>query len=195
MSKGWYTKHMRKATSGFTIVELLIVIVVIAILASISVVAYNGIQQRANNTRSTAAAKQLIGLIKAYTATYGTFPDTSAAVCGTIDNACTNNSNTVNTANNSTLINELRKVGNPPDSSPIAADGAYGIQYIYNASTTFNSQPAPLRIEYYLQGNAQKCGLENITTTTTGGVTANSGYSQTTGNKTTCWVMFYQVNP
>lgn len=34
---------------GFTIVELLIVIVVIAILASISVVAYNGIQNRAND--------------------------------------------------------------------------------------------------------------------------------------------------
>lgn len=32
---------------GFTIVELLIVIVVIAILAAISVVAYNGIQERA----------------------------------------------------------------------------------------------------------------------------------------------------
>ena len=32
---------------GFTIVELLIVIVVIAILAAISVVAYNGVQQRA----------------------------------------------------------------------------------------------------------------------------------------------------
>lgn len=32
---------------GFTLVELLIVIVVIAILAAISVVAYNGIQTRA----------------------------------------------------------------------------------------------------------------------------------------------------
>ena len=38
-------------TRGFTIVELLIVIVVIAILAAITVVAYNGIQQRANNAR------------------------------------------------------------------------------------------------------------------------------------------------
>lgn len=36
--------------SGFTIVELLIVIVVIGILAAISIVAYNGIQNRANDT-------------------------------------------------------------------------------------------------------------------------------------------------
>jgi type II secretion system protein G len=35
---------------GFTIVELLIVIVVIGILAAITIVAYNGIQTRANDT-------------------------------------------------------------------------------------------------------------------------------------------------
>jgi prepilin-type N-terminal cleavage/methylation domain-containing protein len=39
-----------KNQTGFTIVELLIVIVVIGILAAISVVAYNGIQNRANDT-------------------------------------------------------------------------------------------------------------------------------------------------
>ena len=37
--------------SGFTIVELLIVIVIIGILAAITVVAYNGIQQRAQTTK------------------------------------------------------------------------------------------------------------------------------------------------
>ena len=42
-----WAKH--KQHSGFTIVELLIVIVVIAILAAISIVAYNGIQNRAND--------------------------------------------------------------------------------------------------------------------------------------------------
>lgn len=39
-----------KHQAGFTIVELLIVVVVIAILAAITIVAYNGIQNRANDS-------------------------------------------------------------------------------------------------------------------------------------------------
>ncbi|MBM3210428.1 prepilin-type N-terminal cleavage/methylation domain-containing protein [Candidatus Saccharibacteria bacterium] len=44
---------------GFTIVELLIVIVVIAILAAITIIAYNGIQERARVASATAFASQL----------------------------------------------------------------------------------------------------------------------------------------
>ena len=43
-----------KQQSGFTIVELLIVIVVIAILAAISIVAYNGIQNRSKVTKANS---------------------------------------------------------------------------------------------------------------------------------------------
>lgn len=50
---------MRKSISGFTIVELLIVIVVIAILAAISVVAYNGIQTRARDAARDTALSTL----------------------------------------------------------------------------------------------------------------------------------------
>lgn len=39
-----------KGQVGFTIVELLVVIVVIAILATISIVSYSGVQNRANDT-------------------------------------------------------------------------------------------------------------------------------------------------
>ena len=42
---------MRKTMSGFTLVELLIVIVVIGILASITIVSYNGAQKRARDSK------------------------------------------------------------------------------------------------------------------------------------------------
>ena len=46
MTKAWASEK-----KGFTIVELLIVIVVIGVLAAITVVAYNGMQQRARDTK------------------------------------------------------------------------------------------------------------------------------------------------
>ena len=53
-------KSKTQAERGFTIVELLIVVVVIAILAAITIVSYNGITNRANasSAQSTAAALQ-----------------------------------------------------------------------------------------------------------------------------------------
>ena len=47
-----------RRTSGFTIVELLIAIVVIAILAAITTVAYNGIQERVRDARAMAIVLQ-----------------------------------------------------------------------------------------------------------------------------------------
>ena len=51
---------------GFTIVELLIVIVVIAILAAISIVAYTGIQNRAKNQQTTTAVATYYKALASY---------------------------------------------------------------------------------------------------------------------------------
>ncbi len=53
-------------SAAFTIVELLIVIVVIAILAAITIVAYNGIQDRARDSAASSAVTQAAKKIKVW---------------------------------------------------------------------------------------------------------------------------------
>lgn len=59
---------------GFTIVELLITIVVIGILASITIVAFNGMQNRATDARRVAAIDAVEKAMHIYKAEHGTFP-------------------------------------------------------------------------------------------------------------------------
>ena len=66
--------------NGFTIVELLIVIVVIGILAAITIVAYNGIQIRAENTKTTDAVKQFVKAYHLYALDNGDYPPYSGCL-------------------------------------------------------------------------------------------------------------------
>ena len=59
---------------GFTIVELLIVIVVIGILASITIVAYNGDAGRAGDVAVQADLRNLAGKIMEYNIVNGQYP-------------------------------------------------------------------------------------------------------------------------
>lgn len=65
--------------TGFTIVELLIVIVVIAILAAITIVAYNGIQQRSRDSIRKSDLMTIKKLLKLYETDKG---DLANANCG-----------------------------------------------------------------------------------------------------------------
>lgn len=62
------------AHRGFTIVELLIVVVIIAILAAITIVAYNGIQVRANNSAAQQTLNTLAKKIHTYYTLKGNYP-------------------------------------------------------------------------------------------------------------------------
>ena len=62
--------------AGFTLVELLIVIVVIGILAAITIVAYRGINERAYNAQIIEGARQYRAALVGYYLKEGHYPQT-----------------------------------------------------------------------------------------------------------------------
>lgn len=65
---------MRVSKRGFTIVELLIVIVVIGILAAITVVAFNGVQARAHNAKRVSDLTGIAKALELYRVDNGRYP-------------------------------------------------------------------------------------------------------------------------
>lgn len=119
-------KIKTKLNHGFTIVELLIVIVVIAILAAVCVIAYNGVAQRSNQQLASNELQTWKKLFMAYHAAYGIFPThnlPNGHYClgsGFINGYCRQNggvppySHPENSAEAAIIVSELRKIGNPP---------------------------------------------------------------------------------
>jgi len=67
---------------GFTIIELLIVVVVIGILAAIVIVAYNGVTNRARSSKSAATGSSLVKKLEDYNAEIGNYPATYSLLTG-----------------------------------------------------------------------------------------------------------------
>lgn len=65
---------LNRKQQGFTIVELLIVIVVIGILAGLVITTFNGIQQKGRDTERETDVKALHSQIEAYWAQKGYYP-------------------------------------------------------------------------------------------------------------------------
>lgn len=89
---------LNRKQQGFTIVELLIVIVVIGILAALVITTFTGIQQKARNTERETDVKAIHGQVEAYYAQNGRYP--------TLANM---NTNSWRTANMKGLDNEAMK--------------------------------------------------------------------------------------
>ena len=77
--------NIKTKSQGFTIVELLIVVVVIAILAAITIVSYNGITNKANASAAKSTAASLQKKIELYQADQGRYPISLAEMSGSSD--------------------------------------------------------------------------------------------------------------
>lgn len=79
-----------KGQLGFTIVELLVVIVIIGILAAVTIVAYTGVTNRANESTNKATANQILNAANAiYTVSESepkAFPATAATTDAVLSN-------------------------------------------------------------------------------------------------------------
>lgn len=157
---------MQKSRSGFTIVELLIVIVVIAILAAISITAYTGIQNRAYNTKAISGTTQYQKTLIAYKAVNGSYPSMDGCLGKNYpNNACwandANGGSPIGFQVNATLdaalsefLSSKPEVGTELISiAPSANQYRGGLVYIYNDGSLGH------RLTYYLKGNNSDCGL------------------------------------
>lgn len=107
---------------GFTIVELLIVIVVIGILAAITIIAYNGIQSRAQAAAVSSALDQTNRKLALYLVDNGAYP-ASLAIAG------------INNSGGTTYQYSFNNAVSPQTYCVTATDGTTS----YNASSAANT--------------------------------------------------------
>lgn len=158
---------MKKYISGFTIVELLIVIIIIAILTTLGVAAYRGITDRARNAQTMSVAEQWYKGLDMYKARNGAYPNAAGCLGSnygyTVTNAntgpgtgfqCRQDSAGSGIIDNSALNTSLSKyvTGSPTPAMVTASNSATlwkrGVSY-------FNSNPA--RIDVVLDGPLTTC--------------------------------------
>lgn len=178
----------RKKQAGFTIVELLVVIVVIAVLASIAVVGYNGITRRADHSAIITHLRQWETIFESYIAMHGRPPaanwrclgdaTTLPAENGYAENFCfkptnlTAGNGTSTTAPVDPALMDLLLGVNPggglpssrfPESPGFTSDSDEGIQVrvfrgIFYDGSTNNFADSPAVLGYYAKGTTCPAG-------------------------------------
>lgn len=167
-------RHDLAKHQGFTIVELAVVIVVIAILATLTVVTYQSATKDAYNAQIIAGVRSHYDAIKAYRLTKGEYPYTQREAddeyiamtclgtgyedqhCGAITGVEVYEDSLFNTQMKSflkTTLNPISDTSLPvPGESYVGA--AYGLDETSRSSTNYGRV-----IEYALHGDDVDCGI------------------------------------
>lgn len=130
---------MKRQSVGFTIVELLIVIVVIAVLAAITIVAYNGIQSRAKASEASTALAQAKKKLELYKVDNGSYPTSgnlaSAGVNdGDVTFQYTSNGTTFCITGTVDTVSYKASESTSPSAGGCAGHGVGGVAAITNVS-------------------------------------------------------------
>lgn len=167
----------KQKQAGFTIVELLIVIVVIAILATISIVAFNGIQQKGRNAARLAGANSVYKQLEIYTRQTGnnwassvfcipTEANFDSGNGGLLDCYASNTPRSENASDNANFAAAGIKFSYPNTPITIASGVKYyGIHLAYfaNLSQGMNGALRPYVLLFFLEGSDQDCGPNSVT--------------------------------
>jgi general secretion pathway protein G len=157
----------RSNQRGFTIVELLIVIVVIGILAAITIIAYNGVTKRANDTQRKSDVKSIAKALELYYIDNNRYPAGSGSTTINASWSTTADASWQNLA--TSLRPYLSTLPSDPISSPgVAVTGASGYNYAYYANTNTFCGAAVGKmyiLVYRIENGSQENYLEGDCTT------------------------------
>ena len=192
-----------RTRTGFTIVELLVVIVVIAILAAITVTAYNGIQSRAKHAKTNSVASTYVKLLGSYYASNGKYPIDSYACLGegNPDINADGSAGDCFYANsvkkeNALMTTGLKTVTNSvlPRTDEIGVNGGvkfHGIVFVATNGITYNGSPWRYWITYNMEGSDATCDVRPLADATSSAFVtapATRKYSGLIDNGVECWI-------
>ncbi|MBL8160185.1 type II secretion system protein [Candidatus Saccharibacteria bacterium] len=182
-------------STGFTIVELLIVIVVIGILAVIALSTFSNAQRDARNAERLTSAQAWYKLLKTYTADDGAYPPgismtgSGGHIClgeglpadmdANVDEDCGESTNVKHPA---AAMNTALKTPSPTlpsfPTTPLynSAGTAFISGITLRTMTTVDSVANTPLLQYLLEGTNQDCKLRPL---------ANGAYSSTTAARVT----------
>lgn len=158
-------------SSGFTILELLIVIIIIGILAAIVIVAYQGVTTRAKTSQAQATASAAVKKAEAFNAEKMSYPVISTDLTGATA------SGTSYYLSGATFVAAM---GTTPPASPASLT-------FYKCGTGASTS-APTSVATITTTTGSRIDYFNFTTNTTSSMSAGVTSGSISGYATACFV-------